>query len=295
VSITILEWFGRTVDDSSPGVSDLRFTNRCPFILDACAKQFPDGTRSGVCSIQTTEGALAICPNRLYANDYRILIDAAEVVFGSGVEVVFANNLRKTSGSNRVLAIGKRSGGEIRLPNRGKHGSYFVDWILARLTPANELAAFVALEVQTMDTTGTYKPEVLRLRKGATSVGPSVAGPNWENVNKRILPQLIYKGHVLRREAKCTHGLFFVCPEAVLNRIKTRLGDKLLNYPNLQPGSITFVGYDLRGTGSPRKLSKSSSFSTTVDQVANAFVSPTNLPPVGSYEDAINDALSRLC
>ena len=210
------------------------------------------------------------------------------------MQLVFAHQVATTSGPNRVLALGKRSGGEIRLPNRGTQGSYFVDCILAKLTPENNLASFVALEVQTMDTTGSYKPQVAQLRLGDMTAVASNSGANWENVNKRILPQLIYKGHVLRREAKCSHGLFFVCPEAVLARIKIRLGNQLLSYPNLQPGSITFVGYELTGSASPRELVKSSSFSTTVDQVANAFVSPTNLPAAGSYESAITDALLRL-
>ena len=50
---------------------------------------------------------------------------------------------------------------------------------------------------------------------------------NWENVNKRILPQIIYKGHVLRLEERCTKGLYFVCPKQVYSRIRERLGGNL--------------------------------------------------------------------
>ena len=58
---------------------------------------------------------------------------------------------------------------------------------------------------------------------GGTDRSPeySNAGMNWENVNKRILPQLIYKGHVLRREELCRKGLFFVCPKHVNGGAKT--------------------------------------------------------------------------
>ncbi len=48
---------------------------------------------------------------------------------------------------------------------------------------------------------------------GKPFTGYSKAGVNWENVSKRILPQLIYKGYVLRRERLCSKGLFFVCPK----------------------------------------------------------------------------------
>ena len=40
-----------------------------------------------------------------------------------------------------------------------------------------------------------------RPRKGSN------AGVIWEKVNKRILPQITCKAHVLRREAQCTEGL----------------------------------------------------------------------------------------
>ena len=224
MAFTILEWFGRLVGDKTSEATELRRTKQCPFIKSACTKLYGDGSVNSVCSVDTSEGPLVICPNRLYAESYKILKDASLAAFGPGMSLVFTPNIRKTSGQNRVLALGKRSGGEIKLPTRGKRGSYFVDWILAKLTEQNELAEFVALEVQTMDTTGSYRPEVEKLQRGAMSTRPSKSSPNWENVNKRILPQLIYKGHVLRRENKCAHGLFFVCPELVLTHIKSRLG-----------------------------------------------------------------------
>ena len=43
------------------------------------------------------------------------------------------------------------------MPQRSGHGNYFVDWILAHLTADGMLDGFVAVEVQTMDTTGNYR------------------------------------------------------------------------------------------------------------------------------------------
>ena len=125
--------------------------------------------------------------------------------------------------------------------------------------------------------------------------GYSDAGMNWENVNKRILPQLIYKGHVLRREAKCTKGLYFVCPKQVYDRIRERLGGALHDYPK-SAGTITFRSYEVgpRGPGGQqRPLRLSGQFTTTVDQVALAFTAPMNLPEQSVYEAAINAALER--
>ena len=87
-----------------------------------------------------------------------------------------------------------------------------------------------------------------------------ISNLSFENIDKRILPQLITKGHVLRREPLCTKGLFFICPSAVHDRIMTRVG-KLDNYP-IQSGSV-------------------------------AFSSPKYLPPQGVYEEAIRKALMK--
>jgi hypothetical protein len=112
-------------------------------------------------------------------------------------------------------------------------------------------------------------------------------------VNKRILPQLIYKGHLLEREALCQSGLFFVCPEAVYNKIMDRLGSSLAEYP-LKNNSLTFIPMRLLpGTspGTPRAIEALPSKTTTVQQVQIAFSSPTNLPEAGAYERAIRSAL----
>ena len=192
-----------------------------------------------------------------------------------------------------MAVFGKRWGKELRLPNRGKSGGYFVDWVLARLNPEGELEDFVAVEVQSIDTTGNYQAERLAYLNGETFVGQSTAGFNWENVNKRILPQIIYKGHVLRRERLCKHGLFFVCPKPVYDKIRERLGGNLLAY-NLQPGSLSLLWYDVGdevAEGQTRPLEFKGRFTTTVDQIAHAFTSPSNLPDENVYEAAIRAVL----
>ncbi|MCH7521992.1 MAG: hypothetical protein IIB42_09880, partial [Candidatus Marinimicrobia bacterium] len=116
---------------------------------------------------------------------------------------------------------------------------------------------------------------------------------NGENVNKRILPQLIYKGHVLRRERLCTKGLFFICPQPVYDKIWIRLGSNLLDY-ELQSGALTFMRYDVGPEAQPghaRELQYLGKLTTTVDQVAMAFTSPTNLPDANVYEMAIRAEL----
>ncbi len=146
---------------------------------------------------------------------------------------------------------------------------------------------------QSIDTTGNYRDERVTYLREQIFAGASTAGFNWEKVNKRILPQIIYKGHVLRQEPLCQKGLFFVCPGPVYAKIGERLGGGLRPYP-IQPGSLKFMWYDVGPVvpeGQRRQLKKGGSFTTTIDQVALAFTSPSNLPPPQVYENAIRATL----
>lgn len=293
----IVEFFGYAPRDQSSAARAARDTKRCPFINDSCQKTLSDGSISGACTLQQRSGGPVICcPHRLYANSHKLLGDVASAAFGSGAVIfpgIQAARAPVKPGEKRVAAFGRRWGGELRLPNRGRGGSYFVDWVLARLNDSGSLHDFVAIEVQSIDTTGNYQAERRAYLADRDFDGVSTAGFNWENVNKRILPQIIYKGHVLRRENRCTKGLFFACPEPVYKKIRERLGGTLLQYP-FQPGALTLMWYDLgqpKVPGQTRDLELRGSLTTTVDQVALAFTSPSNLPAPNVYEAAINAAL----
>lgn len=71
---------------------------------------------------------------------------------------------------------------------------------------------FTAIEVQTIDTTGNYRLSRLALFEPERRIVKSTVGLNWENVNKRIIPQIVYKGQVLQRERLNKTGLWFVTP-----------------------------------------------------------------------------------
>lgn len=86
-----------------------------------------------------------------------------------------------------VAVFGKGWGGELRLPQRKGVGSYFVDWVLARLDGCGELTELTAIEVQTIDTTGSYGNARKSLAEERKMTADTV-GLNWENVSKRINP-----------------------------------------------------------------------------------------------------------
>lgn len=293
----IVEFFGYAPTDQSKAARKARANRHCPFIDDVCQKTLHSGSISGACTLQPkTSGPVICCPVRLYANEYQLLFDVAKTAFGENVELVaghLAREQKVSSGKVKIAVFGKRWGKELRLPNRGRSGGYFVDWVLARLNDQDELEEFIAAEVQSIDTTGNYQEERNIYLREEPFEGYSTAGFNWENVNKRILPQIIYKGHVLRRERLCRHGLFFVCPLPVYEKIRERLGGNLLAY-GLQPGSLSIIWYDIGEAvpeGQSRSLELKGTFTTTVDQVALAFTSPSNLPDENVYEAAIRAEL----
>lgn len=300
IALNIVEFFGYSPEDTTPEATNARIGGECPFVGGPCTKMLSrDNTVSGVCTVrQTKSGPIIVCPNRLYGDDYKVLKDIVKVAFGSGLRLLKSSELSEApSDVSCVVAFGKGWGKELKLPRRGTGGSYFVDWVLARIGSDGGLMEFVAVEIQSMDTTGNYRSERSAYLLGEDFHGRSVGGINWENVNKRILPQLIYKGHVLRRERLCKSGLFFVCPTPVYQKISERLGGQMLSYDNLQPGSITFQWYNVDHKVQPaitRGLRAEGQFKTTVDQVANAFTAPTNLPPANVYEDAIRAELSQI-
>ncbi len=297
MSLRIVEFFGYAPDDQSATAVAARRNKHCPFLEANCTKTLSDGLISGACTLQpATSGPVICCPNRLYAEDYRILSDVATSAFGEGTRLIPAQEAARARHDGRNVAVfGKRWGKELRLPQKGGRGAYFVDWILALIDADGSLGDFVAVEVQAIDTTGNYRKERDAYLRNRAFTGSSKAGLNWENVSKRILPQIIYKGHVLRREPLCRRGLFFVCPTPVYNRIQVRLGNALLAYP-IQPGSLTFRWYTPGPAvpgGGHRELLFEGQFTTTIDQVAVAFTAPTNLPPAGVYQEAIQAELGR--
>lgn len=302
MALRIVEFFG--YEPLQPQGRLLAAKRECPFTNGNCIKP-----NHGACSVKlVSTGPIICCPNRLYADGYRALSEVGHEVFGVDTELITASEarLRKERGTltgNQAVMFGKRWGGELPLPrppraDGGKAGSYYVDWIVAKIDANGELLEFTALEVQTIDTTGNYSDQAEAYFDGKPFPGMGGRGysdssMNWENVNKRILPQLIYKGHVLRREAKCSKGLFFICPHSVYAKIMDRLGNHLHAYP-VGNGTITFRSYELGEIDvatNQRPLVFDSQFTTTIDQVATAFTSPMNLPPQDVYASAIAAAL----
>lgn len=298
----ISEFFGYRSEDKSQSALAVANDKKCPFLGTTCTKLL-GRTReiSGVCAIrQKTNGSPSVicCPNRIYADNYKMLRQISEMAFGQKLQL-FAGRAAVCKAKEQCGAIavfGHGWGGELRLPQRQGVGSYFVDWVLARLDGKGELVDFTAIEVQTIDTTGSYGSAQTALKKNRSIVADTV-GLNWENVSKRIIPQIIYKGQVLQREELCRTGLYFVCPMPIYKRVLARLGgkEKIPAFPT-QPAAIHFIAYDYKQYfsdvehGSIVPLDIIEEHCTTVYKVQEAF-SAVNLPDGNVYGNAIRKSL----
>lgn len=301
----ISEFFGYRAEDTSNIARENASRQICPFLSTYCTKALGhkiNRTLSGVCAVrQVSQGSpdVICCPNRIYAENYQMLKTIAQKAFRKEYKL-YAGRLavQKAKEDGGAIAVfGHGWGGELPLPKRTGKGSYYVDWILACLNEIGELFEFTAIEVQTIDTTGTYQNARRALIEGHKIEKDSV-GLNWENVSKRIIPQIIYKGQVLQREELCRSGLYFVCPNPVYHRVLERLGgkDKLPQFPT-QPAAIHFVAYDYRTDvpledGTIKPLGIIEEYCTTVYKVQEAF-SAVDLPEQNIYRDAIRNYLYK--
>ena len=298
----ISEFFGYRAEDSSVVALSAANKKRCPFLGTQCIKVLSrDRTVSGVCSIHQSSDKssnVICCPIRIYADDYRMLKTIAKSAFRKEYNLYSgrAAVARAKIEGGAIAVFGHGWCGELRLPQRKGTGSYFVDWVLALLDETGELVEFTAIEVQTIDTTGNYREARAALLKDR-SLKSDTVGLNWENVSKRIIPQLIYKGQVLQREDLCRTGLYFVCPLPVYDRVLNRLGgkDKIPKFPT-QPASIHFISYDYLSSfsdtadGEIVPLGITEEHCTTVYKVQEAF-SAMDLPEGNVYRDAIRRSL----
>ena len=195
----ISEFFGYRAEDTSTIAAENTSRQVCPFLSSYCTKALGDKTNrtlSGVCAVrQVTPGSpdVICCPNRIYAENYKMLSTIAQKAFRAELNL-YAGRLavEKAKAENGAVAVfGHGWGGELPLPKRQGRGSYYVDWILARLDGNGELNEFTAIEVQTIDTTGTYQ-NARRALIERKAVEKDTVGLNWENVSKRIIPQFIF-------------------------------------------------------------------------------------------------------
>ncbi|WP_083966969.1 NotI family restriction endonuclease [Demequina globuliformis] len=299
----ILEWYGYAPANSSLVARNAASQKLCPFVPGPCTK------KGGACSVAVGPSEVPVCPKRLYFSNFHMLRRVAERAFGEldirrdqddhQPALVPGSRAASAALKHRQIQVGvfgQGWDGEVKLPPASPGGArYSVDFTLIAIDGHGGLVGIAPVEVQTIDTTGSYRGSLSALEEDRSNV-PSKFGMNWENVNKRIIPQLISKGLLLQGERLCSTGLYFVTPEAVYDKIMLRLGgpDRFRELPP-QPGSITFIRYAYRSQerreSAALELTELPDLTISTSDMSLAFISPQNLPPAGAYEDAVSARL----
>lgn len=118
----LVEIFGHSPLDTTPMARKFWDLSACPFIGKACTKF--DHTKTicyGTCSVKNSGNDVVICPNRLYANNYKTLRKVSKEVFRKKTFLLFDEYIKKlTAGDIQfdcVVALGQNSGKEVKISN----------------------------------------------------------------------------------------------------------------------------------------------------------------------------------
>ena len=292
----LIEIFGYSPTDMSRDVRKLWDLGACPFLNKGCTKHNHDQSIIyGTCSVTSPQGDIIICPNRLYADDYASLRQVAQAAYGDKIPLLMCDQYVKSraTANECVVALGMNSGKEVKVGR-----SLSMDWVLVRISKG-ALVDYTGVEVQSIDITGNYRDAWHAFKnynpKSNRAIPSSGHGLNWANVHKRLIPQIIRKGLVYSRSQFVTKGLFFIVPEIVYQKFEDVVGADIPKLNKLARNTITVHTYSLgeeKGTGKQRDLILGRSFTFSLEEFSNRFISGPNLPSGEELDGVIRRALA---
>jgi hypothetical protein len=197
----LLEVFGYPVTNMSPDAVNHRQGRLCPFHNSSginCTKNSAEKPL-GVCTIRHDDGVAITCPIR-FRQDFLIVADAARFFFPAGQRYI-------------VLT-------EVRLDDRYGQSAGNIDMVLAALDENSRVVDFGCIEVQAVYISGNVtKPFDYYMQNPEAHAAMDWPRRSWpkpdylSSSRKRLAPQLIFKGGIMRAWTKKTavvvHSAFF--------------------------------------------------------------------------------------
>lgn len=254
------EVFGHPIDLESEEAQRDRTNYRCPFVDSMCNKRsrlidYP----MGVCSVRYGEEIIALSPRR-FLQDNVVFYDIADRYF-------------KTRRDLMVFP-------EVSIPGARSLGVF--DYVMVKHRPlSSEIDDFVAIELQTAQTTGTGSlVEALeRFMQGEAIEGASYGfGLNLADIWKRTFIQILTKGIVMQRWG---HKIYWVVQEPVYQDFLDRYNLHGMTYS--QGENTVFAIYDLRRQADEYRLFQTRVESSTIDDLFDAFRTNLEVPPKQAF------------
>jgi len=284
---TIHELFTYSATDRTEAARASRTTFFCPILGSPCSKNNDDGAERndsvlsgplGACSVYNPKAVgpshvTCLCPVRLYGDEYATLRTLAQDLLSEPERDVYMFDEWASAGRpTGIVLVGKGSLGEMRT----EAGS--LDWVAAYVANG-AMVKYGGIEAQAIDTTGNYRANRAALMREDHNIPPSGHGLNWENVNKRIIPQLLRKGMLLKRlaETEPAVGLGFLVDANVYSKFEARIGSSM----NDDDGFALVVhAYSLEAKRpyAATKLVLHKSVHASVDQLAERFLAVPDSP-----------------
>lgn len=269
----VLELFGHSTRTPDRAWSGIVASQQCPFTNGRCFKIRKSNSKVsiGTCSVRygSENKDLIICPNRLLERR-RVFADCQHLL-----------TLHEPGNDLHIVP-------EMSIP--GGHVDFFL--VSAR---GDRVKDFVAIEFQTIDTTGTVWPERQRLlqsfglKTNKTDLSSTKSfGMNWKMTAKTILVQLFHKVETLEHIGK---HFVLVVQDHLLAYLSQRF-----NFDHLAPArigdSFHLHAYSLDEKGQAFGLSLSSRISTDAAGVAKCLGQQAN--PRVELEAIVEDLESKI-
>lgn len=272
-----VEIFGFVPENKSKIAQTHRRSRICPFIGTSCVKEQyrTEEPPTGSCIVSHLGKPHIICPKRFYEDDFHVLWEAVDSIFGSDIEAVLIPeaNLR-------------------RRERRKKIG--VVDWVAVKLRSGGGIDDFIGIEVMANQTTSTGGlTDALKEfdRTGQFSKTHYGYGLNTYMQIKTFFTQCLAKGRLLNRWSK---KYVWIMQDVLFEDWSTRFNLRLKRGAGDE--NFIFKVYDLiyNVRIGRYQLNLKETYSATFEQLLAAYTAPiVEIPDMNKFLGGLRTKISR--
>jgi hypothetical protein len=270
----LAEVFGHKVTDHSASAKKHRNEELCPFnnVVPRCTKDKSEAPL-GVCSINHSSETVVICPVR-FREKWKISADAAEFFFGA---------------DKNYSALK-----EVRLKERSGKSAGNIDLVIAKHSASGKVIDFGAVEVQSVYVSGNIRnPFEHYMENPIENCNMDWTGeknyprPDFlSSSRKRLAPQMIYKGQILRAWHK---KLAVVVDQPFFNTLP------IINQTPKEKADVCWLVYELKEVGDKNRLelNLAQKVYTSWDDVFKSIANP-DIGDVSEFISVLESKLSAI-